>query len=173
MRIVSGTVLNGRYLVLKELGEGGFGTVYHARDQELNRDVALKVLKADAQVDRFVRESRLLARLSHPNIVTVFSVELLDDQIPMIVLDYLEGESLKSFMNKHENGLPYESCRGIFEQICAGLSYAHKNNIVHRDLSSANVFLVNEKKSLHVKLLDFGLSKLAGGTEDACQKRLW
>jgi len=148
--------------VIQDLGEGGFGTVYKAEDQILRRIVAVKILKAgdDSDKERFIRESKVLAKLDHPNIVTVFSVEMLEGQIPMIVMDYLEGQSLNSFMRENASGLPFETCVSLLEQICEGLEYAHKNGIVHRDLSSANVYLLLCENNLQlVRILDFGLAK--------------
>ncbi len=162
VKLLPNTVIRDRYLILKELGEGGFGSVYQAEDRLLNRVVAVKVLKEISESDfkRFQRESKLLAKLSHPNVVSVYSIEMLDELCPMIVMEYLEGQSLKSLINQSTGGLDAKTCRSVLIQTCAGLASAHDEGIVHRDLSPANIFILNRSSNdLQVKIIDFGLSK--------------
>jgi serine/threonine protein kinase len=159
-----GQLISGRYLVLDKLGEGGFGTVFRALDQSMGREVAVKVLKlefADTEKDilRFQREAKLLAQLSHKNIMAVYSVDLLEDSSPIIVMEYLNGSSLQKLFNEAGAGMTYEQIRTIFSQISLGLAYAHKQGIIHRDLSATNVILV-EGSEATVKLIDFGLALL-------------
>lgn len=164
MKIAPGTVIKNRYQIASKLGEGGFACVYKAEDMDLKRSVAIKVLKMtafDAEIDRdrFVREARLLSKLSHPNIVSIFATDLTEDQDPFVAMEFLNGKSLGSFVAE-KGKLDADTVLEIFRQICEGLSYVHKNNIVHRDLSPSNIYILeDDKQNLRVKLIDFGLAK--------------
>lgn len=161
MRIAEGTTLRERYDVHSKIGEGGFATVFGAYDSLLKRHVAIKVLKFTNESDsaaRFQREAKLLATLSHKNIVSVFAFDVLDDSTPMMVMELLTGKSLQNHL-ADKNSLGDEELKSIIKQCCEGLSYLHKANIVHRDLSPANIFLVGDETAITIKLLDFGLSK--------------
>jgi serine/threonine protein kinase len=164
--IPCGNLLNGRYEYLAELGEGGFATVYKAQDIELGREVAIKIIKtmeADSAEDvmRFRREARSLAQLQHDNIITVYSIELVAEKFPAIIMEYLEGSELQSII-KTKGTLKYEQFKKIFTQVCSALAYAHEINIAHRDLSTLNIFLLNADAGMEskVKIIDFGLAKL-------------
>jgi len=165
MKLRPGEVLAEHYEIRAELGEGGFGTVYRAFDQTLRREVALKILKSTTSpggddYSRFMRESKYLARLSHPNIVQVFAVELLNNTTPFIVMEFVAGVSLKALLTARDGKLSAAEVKSIFVQICSALSEAHKQGIVHRDLSSANILLVDSNGEHLVKIIDFGLSKV-------------
>lgn len=165
MNLKSGSLVSNRYEVQKRLGEGGFAVIYQARDLELGREVALKIPKFSFQdsgeeVLRFRREAKLLAQLLHPNIVRVYSIDLLNDGTPLIVMELLAGTSLKKLLSDKNAGLDSELCRRVFLDVCMGLQYAHKAGVVHRDLSSSNVFLLGASSSCRAKLIDFGLSGL-------------
>ena len=148
----------GRYEILGALGAGGMGEVYRARDTELDREVAVKVLlEAVAQdpdrIARFEREAKLLASLSHQNIATLYGLEEHEGQ-RYLVMELAEGETLAERLQK---GLvPVDEALEIALQIAKGLEAAHEAGIVHRDLKPANVMLSSEGK---VKVLDFGLGK--------------
>lgn len=148
----------GSYEILGELGSGGMGQVYRARDTRLERDVALKVLpphlagSADA-LARFEREAKAVAALSHPNILAIFDVGREGDQA-FAVMELLEGETLRERLNGGAT-----SARKAVElaaQIAAGLAAAHERGIVHRDLKPENIFVLPDGR---VKILDFGLAK--------------
>jgi tRNA A-37 threonylcarbamoyl transferase component Bud32/tetratricopeptide (TPR) repeat protein len=163
VKLSEGSELGGHYKILKALGEGGYGSVYHAVDLNLNREVALKVLKpnaveTEADLKRIKRECIILARLDHPNIVRIYSFEMIED-VPVIAMEYVPGETLASKLLDHK-ALDYQACKSILQQICQGLSHAHHAGIIHRDLSSLNVLLGGEMSNPKVKLIDFGLSKL-------------
>lgn len=165
MKLIGGSEFGGHYRIIKSLGEGGYGSVYQAIDLNLNREVALKLLKANTvsseeDFKRIKRECILLARLNHPNIVSVFAFELIDDSIPLVAMEYVPGETLASKIALKQKALDYSACKAIIQQICSGLSHAHKNGIIHRDLSTLNVLLGFEAGKPQVKLIDFGLSKL-------------
>ncbi|MBX9723380.1 MAG: serine/threonine protein kinase, partial [Candidatus Obscuribacterales bacterium] len=164
MKINPGAVLNGRYEILAELGEGGFATVYKSKDLQLNRELAIKVVKAAGLGDsmaRFQREAKLLGGLSHKNIVSVYSFDLLEDQTPFIAMEYLQGKSLLQLIGQ-QGALEFSQLKSIMVQVCAGLSYAHKAGAIHRDLSPANIFLIGDDADPLVKILDFGLSRIFG-----------
>ena len=146
--------------VLALIGAGGMGEVYRARDTRLGRDVAIKVLPAEFATDpdrlrRFELEARAVAALSHPNVLAIFDVGT-HEAIPYLVTELLEGESLRDRLNA--GGLTVRKAADTAVQIAQGLAAAHEKGIVHRDLKPENVFIT---KDGHVKILDFGIAKLA------------
>jgi Tol biopolymer transport system component len=148
----------GRFEVTAALGAGGMGEVYRARDLQLARDVALKILPpamaADpARLARFERESRVLAAIDHPNIAAIHSVEHVDG-LHLLVLQFVDGSTLADLMKQRRLALA-ESLE-IASQLARALEAAHEGGIVHRDLKPANVKVANDG---HVSLLDFGLAK--------------
>jgi len=148
----------GRYEILGPLGAGGMGEVYRAKDTELDREVAVKVLLESVAQDpdriaRFEREARLLASLSHQNIATLHGLEEHEGQ-RYLVMELAEGETLAERLQR--GFLPADEALEIALQIANGLEAAHEAGIVHRDLKPANVMLSPEGK---VKILDFGLGK--------------
>ena len=143
------------------LGAGGMGEVYRATDTKLARDIALKVLPPDMASDpdrlaRFQREARALAGLSHPNVVTVFSVEE-SDNVHFITMELIEGQPLDRLISA--KGLPADRIIEIAGAIAEALAAAHEKGIVHRDLKPANIMLADEGR---IKVLDFGLAKDVG-----------
>lgn len=172
----SGQVVAGKHRISSRIGEGGFGAVYRAFDTELSRDVALKISSvkltfpaSDEEALRFKREARILAQLIHPNIVKVYAVNIIEDGIPLIAMEYLEGKTLSRLLKEQKSCLGYEQCRNLLRQICTALSYAHGAGVVHRDLTPANIFLVGNNSSA-VKLIDFGLARLFGSNSPATAK---
>jgi len=151
----------GPYEIVAQIGAGGMGEVYRARDTRLGRDVAIKVLPTEFADDperlrRFEQEARAVAALSHPNVLAIFDVGT-HDAIPYLVTELLEGESLRDRLKA--GSLPPQKAIEYGIQIAQGLSAAHEKGIVHRDLKPANVFIT---KDGHAKILDFGIAKLAG-----------
>ena len=162
MRLTPGARL-GPYEVLSVLGTGGMAEVYRARDTRLNREVALKVvneaLAGDPElVRRFEQEARLAGSLNHPNLVAVHDLGL-HDGAPYFITELLQGESLRHRLS--HGRIPLDSALDWGAQLAQGLAAAHARGIVHRDVKPENVFLTSEG---HVKLLDFGIAKLAEGT---------
>jgi serine/threonine-protein kinase len=167
----------GRFEIVRELGRGGFGVVYEALDRELGRSVAFKLLRASVQPsareDRLLREAETAARLSHPNIVTLFDVGRCEYG-PYLVLELLHGETLAQRLSPGTPGLA-EAIR-VTVEVARGLSHAHARGIVHRDLSPSNLFLCDDG---HVKLLDLGMAqafgrrKLDGGTPAFMAPEQW
>jgi serine/threonine protein kinase len=158
MTIDTGTKL-GRYEIRSQLGAGGMGEVYRARDTELGRDVAVKVLPSSYSADsdrlhRFQQEACAAGALNHPNILSIYDVGKHDGS-PYVVSELLEGETLR----KRIAGSPLAQRRAIDYalQIAHGLAAAHEKGIIHRDLKPDNIFITNDGR---VKILDFGLAKL-------------
>jgi WD40 repeat protein/tRNA A-37 threonylcarbamoyl transferase component Bud32 len=146
------------YQILSELGRGGMGVVYKARDLALQRIVALKVIRAgelagDTERERFEAEGRAAARLQHPNVVQVFHVSE-HAGLPFVVLEYVEGDSLKQRLQETPLS-PGDAARMILI-LCAGVQHAHEAGIVHRDLKPANILLTRDGVP---KIADFGLAK--------------
>jgi serine/threonine protein kinase/tetratricopeptide (TPR) repeat protein len=159
MSLAPGTRL-GPYEVVAVLGAGGMGEVYRARDTRLGRDVAIKVLPAEFAADpdrlrRFEQEARAASALNHPNILVVHDIGS-HEGAPYLVSELLEGESLRDRLR--DGALPVRTAVDIAVQMAHGLAAAHEKGIVHRDLKPENVFVT---RSGHVKILDFGLAKLA------------
>jgi len=157
-----GTTLKGRYRLTAELGRGAMGTVYRARDQMLDRDVAVKVTAPglfDAEgTARFLREAKAVARLNHPNIVTLHDVAE-DGGTPFLVLEVVEGGSLRDV-------LPVDPATAveIGRQLCRALAHAHDRGVVHRDLKPENVLFARREPAVALKLMDFGLSSAQGAS---------
>jgi predicted Ser/Thr protein kinase len=164
-------VLEGRYKIEEPLGVGGSSQVYLARDQALNRDVALKVLDPGAAADgntrkMFVKEARALAQLSHPNVVAVYDVGEVDGS-PFIVMEYLAGGSLKQKIEAAGPLKPGEAVR-VAVEVANGLAFAHSKGIIHADLKPSNIlFDANET----AKICDFGIARTP--QEDADTPQLY
>src|SRR6266536_1931073 len=149
----------GRYEIRSQLGAGGMGEVYLARDPKINRDVAIKVLPTAFSSDserlrRFEQEAQAAGGLNHPNILSIYDVDTHDGS-PYVVSELLEGETLREQLNG--TALPVRKAIDYALQIASGLAAAHAKGIVHRDLKPENLFVTKEGR---VKILDFGLAKL-------------
>jgi eukaryotic-like serine/threonine-protein kinase len=162
-----GTVLAGKYRVERLLGEGGMGWVVVATHLQLEQRVAVKFLHAShardtsEAVPRFLREARAAARIQSEHVARVSDFGTLDNGAPYLVMEYLEGEDLESLL-RTRGALPADLVVDYAMQACEGLGEAHAAGIVHRDLKPANLFLAKRSDgSVRVKLLDFGISKLA------------
>ncbi len=159
MSLTSGTKL-GPYEIQSPLGAGGMGEVYRARDTRLGRDVALKILpesfaREGDRLHRFEQEARAVAALNHPNILAIFDTGQ-DNGSPYLVPELLEGETLRTLLDG--GVLPQRKTIEYGVQIAQGLAAAHEKGIVHRDLKPENIFV---NKDGRIKILDFGLAKLA------------
>jgi len=155
----------GHYKVIRRLASGGMGEIYVAEDTRLGRQVALKVMPAEAVADverlqRFQSEARAVAAMNHPNIVTIHGVET-DHDIHFIAMELVEGKTLRKVIP--EGGLPLPEFFRIAEQLTAAVAVAHGSGITHRDLKPDNVMVT---PSGHVKVLDFGLAKLVDEPAD-------
>jgi eukaryotic-like serine/threonine-protein kinase len=154
----------GRYEVIERVGRGGMGVLYRGRDPVLDREVAIKVMAGDFSTDesarsRFFREARASARLQHRNIVTIF--EFAEDAgTPYIAMEFLRGQALSQRLQT-QPPLTLVQKLDIVTQLLTGLHYAHEQGIIHRDVKPANVWLLDDGT---VKLLDFGIAKIAAST---------
>lgn len=158
---MAGRVLNGRYELQSLLGGGGMALVYRARDQVLNRTVAVKVLREQYASDptfqqRFTREAQAAGSLAHPNIVSVYDVGR-DGDLPYIVMEYVPGRTLRDILNQ-DPVLPVDQAVNIAAGILNALEYAHRNGLIHRDIKPGNILITPQGT---VKVVDFGIAKSA------------
>ena len=158
-RFSEGDLIAGNYRVISVAGSGGMGVVYQARDQRLDRTVALKFLPADLnssqrEKERFLREARTASSLDHPNIGVIHGIEETDDGLTFIVMAFYEGSSLAQRI--HERSMKLHEAVNIVRQMAQGLGEAHSHGIVHRDVKPSNVMLTS---SGLVKIVDFGLAR--------------
>ena len=163
MTLSTGTKL-AHYEISSQLGKGGMGEVYKAKDQKLGRDVAIKVLpeefaKDADRVARFQREAKLLASLNHPNIAAIHGLEE-SDGTHFLVLELIEGDTLADRLKR--GAIPVEESLKLALQIAEALEAAHENGVIHRDLKPANIKVTPDGK---VKVLDFGLAKAFTGDQ--------
>jgi len=152
------------YKILEKLGSGGMGIVYKAEDTRLDRHVALKFLpqhlsQAEEEKERFIHEAKAASALDHPNICNIYEIDETEDGQMFIAMACYDGESLKDRIDR--GPLPIDAIIDIATQIAQGLAKAHSKDIVHRDIKPANVMLTKDGQ---VKIVDFGLAKLAGRT---------
>lgn len=159
MADLTGRLIAGRYLVKAFIASGGMASVYRARDQVLEREVALKIIHPHLATDKsfvekFRREAKMAASLSHPNLVNVFD-QGTDNQIIFLVMEFVPGINLRDALNDH-GALPPDRALEILEPLTSGLAAAHSAGILHRDLKPENVFLSDNGT---VKLGDFGLAR--------------
>jgi serine/threonine-protein kinase len=159
-----GLVSLGRYRLDKVLGQGGMALVYRARDGELDRPVAIKLLADNLASDqgfrrRFLREARLAARLAHPNVVQIYDMGAVDGR-PYIVMEYVEGETLAALLERRGR-IPAREATELALQVCDGLQHAHEAGLVHRDVKPQNVLVCGDGT---LKITDFGIARSAHGT---------
>ena len=163
--IIRGQKINDRYQIIRTIGEGGMANVYLAHDLILDRDVAVKILRGDLSDDekfvrRFQREAIAASSLSHPNIVEMYDVGE-DDGKYYIVMEYVEGKTLKNLIKKR-GGLTLPEVIDIMTQLTSAISCAHDSNIIHRDIKPQNVLI---KEDGLVKITDFGIAMALNSNE--------
>lgn len=151
-----------RYEVLSVIARGGMGIVYKARQLSLGRLVAIKILPAPVDdcvvYQRFELEARSLANLSHQNIVSIYDYGQMEDGRPFLVMEFIEGASVASLL-REKRVIAVEQISEIVAQVCDGLSCAHKQKLIHRDLKPGNILVSQAASGTNVKLIDFGLAK--------------
>lgn len=157
-------LFGGRYKIIEKVGTGGMADVFKAEDSILNRLVAIKRLHPQFAhdenfVERFRREAQSAARLNHPNIVNIYDWGRHDGDY-FIVMEYMEGRNLKQLINK-EGALPAEMAINILRRVCDALAFAHKNQIVHRDIKPHNIIITEDGA---VKVTDFGIARAGSST---------
>lgn len=152
-----GERVSGRYKIIEKIGSGGMANVYRALDLILEREVAVKMMSLDFQNDkdslrRFQREALSTTELTHPNIVSIYDVG--EGDRPYIVMEYIDGMDLKQYIREN-HPIPYQKAIDIMEQILDGIAYAHKNDVIHRDIKPHNILI---DKNGNVKITDFGIA---------------
>lgn len=158
--------------ILEQIGHGGMGVVYRARQRDLDRIVALKILRSDIETDRnfadrFQREARAMARLNHPNIVTVYDFGR-QDELYYFLMEYIDGTNLRQV--EQTGQLTPLQALAIVPQVCGALQYAHEQGVVHRDIKPENILVLRDGR---VKIADFGLAKLTGQADDGHLTGTW
>jgi Tol biopolymer transport system component/predicted Ser/Thr protein kinase len=153
------------YRIVAELGRGGMGIVYKAQDTKLDREVAIKVLPANALASdddraRFHREAKAAAALNHPHIAAIYEIDQADGEHPFIAMEFIDGETLDARVKK--GPLKLKDAVGIVQQMASALGAAHEKGIVHRDIKSANIMITSKDV---VKVLDFGLAQTSASTK--------
>ena len=157
---LEGRILGNRYEILEKVGNGGMATVYKATDTVLKRYVAVKILRDEFTTDeefikRFETEAQSAARLTHPNIVSIFDVGV-DNGIYYIVMELIQGKTLKEIILEEKGPLPWKWSVNVAIQIASALEMAHKNNIIHRDIKPHNIIITEDGIA---KVTDFGIAK--------------
>ena len=158
--ILEGKMLGNRYEIIEKVGNGGMATVYRAEDKVLKRNVAVKVLKDEFTTDeefikRFEIEAQSAARLTHPNIVSIYDVGS-EDNLYYIVMELIRGKTLKEIIVEERGPLPWKWSVNVAIQIASALEMAHKNNIIHRDIKPHNIIITEDGIA---KVTDFGIAK--------------
>ncbi|MFW5998694.1 MAG: Stk1 family PASTA domain-containing Ser/Thr kinase [Halanaerobiaceae bacterium] len=152
-------IINDRYKIIKKLGKGGMAVVYEARDLLLDREVAVKMLRSEyisnqEFINKFQHEARAVARISHPNVVSIYDIGQ-DKKYHYLIMEKVEGKNLKNIINNRRK-LPVVEALDIANQICSALIVAHENNIIHCDIKPHNILISSDKK---VKVTDFGIAR--------------
>jgi len=158
-------VINAQFRIVRKLGEGGYGAVYEAKDVNLERRIALKIMLPSRAASReyvakFFREARTAAQLSHPNVVAVHGVGFdKDNNVYFLAMEYVDGRTLHDILQER-GPLPVEDAVDYIVQSCRGLAAAHERNIIHRDIKPGNLMLTPGGS---IKIADFGLAKVYEG----------
>jgi eukaryotic-like serine/threonine-protein kinase len=159
-----GQLVGDRFLVEECAGRGGMGTVYRAHDRTTDQPAALKIMARPRQswVERFAREARVLAELSHPAIVRYLAHGMAPNALPFLAMDWLEGEDLAARLEGPR--LTVSESLALTRRACEGLASAHAQGVVHRDIKPSNLFLVGGDPG-SCKVIDFGIARLEGGVQ--------
>lgn len=171
--LLAGALIDERYAIVSQLGEGGMSVVYEAQHREMNRTVALKVLKSaiDANPEKMTRfrvEAQVLSCLQHPNIVSVYSIGLFAKNNPYIAMELLTGRSLSGVIAE-DGPQPYAKMLPLFSQVCDALEYAHSQGVIHRDIKPSNLIIEEsapQNNKPAVKVVDFGIAKVLDNQQD-------
>jgi tRNA A-37 threonylcarbamoyl transferase component Bud32 len=163
-----GRVIDDKYQIEAEIGAGGMATIYRATRLKIGDVVAIKILHSELLrepkfAERFQREAQAAARLKHPNVVTVHDFGVSDDGVIYLVMELVEGRNLRA-MIKDDGPMPTAMAAEIIRQVCAALTEAHRQNTIHRDIKPANIAVTPCDDGPRVKVLDFGIASLRGGT---------
>lgn len=159
-----GKVIADKYRIDSLIGEGGMAKVFKATHIGLDREVVMKIMQVlpsiDTDLKRFERECKVTAKINHPNVISVYDVGMLDTNRPYLVMEFIEGESLRQYLDR-EGCMSLEDAAIVMIQVCCGLSEAHSKGVVHRDLKPENIMLRNQPdRPDWVKIVDFGIAHL-------------
>jgi len=174
-KLQPGDIVGDNYEVIALLGTGGMGCVYSVRHRILQKIYAMKTINSEFVSDvawrRLQVEAQAMARINHPNIVAVHNLGIHQDKLPYFIMDLLQGQNLADIL-KAKGSLPLAETIEIFLEVCAGLGFAHRKGIVHRDIKPGNIIILDkaEVSGARVKLVDFGIAKLAGTSDPDNQK---
>lgn len=161
-RLTPGMLVDGKYRLLRPIGQGGMGVVWLVEHVMLKRELALKTLvhsrMSQAVYERFAKEIRTTSQLDHPNLVKVFDCGLLPDGTPYYTMEYAAGHSLRQYLDE-KGPMPLRQCLEVFVDVAGALSYAHRHNTLHRDIKPDNIVLVRNGEGFRAQVLDFGLAK--------------
>ena len=158
-RLTKGTTFASRYEIIEELGKGGMGRVYRVKDEKLDEEMALKVLKPEiaadkGMIERFKNELKLARKIAHRNVCKMYDLNE-EEEIPYITMEYVKGEDLKSYIRK-KGKISEDDAISIAKQVCEGLAEAHELGVIHRDLKPQNI-MIDEKSN--AKVMDFGIAR--------------
>ncbi len=169
-RLMAGDIVGDNYEIIELLGVGGMGCVYSARHRILQKIYAMKTINSNAVTEmawrRLQVEAQAIARINHANIVAIHNLGIHQGKLPYYVMDLLQGRNLADIL-KTRGSLTLAQTIPIFLQICAGLDFAHKKGIIHRDIKPGNIIILDQPdvSGATVKLVDFGIAKLAGASD--------
>ncbi len=164
----------GSFNIIKEAGSGGMGIVYIGQrdDKEFEQQVAIKILRngltTEYLVKRFQKERQTLANLQHPNIAKLFDGGTTDDDLPYLIMEFIDGIPITDYCDEHN--LTIKQRLKLFQAVCDAVQYAHQNLVVHRDIKPGNILVNKEGRP---KLLDFGVAKLIDEESDLTKTRMW
>jgi serine/threonine protein kinase len=170
-RVVSEESINKKYEFIREIGQGGMGIVYEAKDRKLNRKVAIKKLKEELSINprekkRFIEEAQNVAILNHPNIISIYEI-VEEGKDVYIVFEFIDGKTVNEILSD-TNRIDIKKSVYIVKEVCKALSYSHSKNIVHRDIKPSNIMIANppvspfDKEGIKegfVKVMDFGIAR--------------
>ena len=159
-----GTIIRGKYRILEKIGQGGMGSVYKALHVTFDELRAIKVISPELVSDetflrRFKHEAIITRKLQHPNAVRVDDIDESEDGRPFIVMEFIEGRSLRKLIEE-EGAMPAGRACSIVKQVAAGLDAAHRLGMVHRDIKPDNIVLIRTAEGELAKVLDFGIAKI-------------
>ena len=170
-----GQLIDERWVIERKIGEGGMGSVYLATQLNIDRKVAIKLMRRGMErgqeyIERFLREASVASKVSHPHLVSIYDFGQTEDGLLFIAMEYLEGLALSEILDHQELGLTFGQVLMVGKQLCAALAAAHEVGIIHRDLKPENIFLLEMPGGdIFIKVLDFGIAKHLGAGQTMTQ----
>ncbi|CAM2065766.1 Non-specific serine/threonine protein kinase [Sulfidibacter corallicola] len=175
-----GRIIAGRYEVESVLSQGGMGILYLAHHRSLPKKFVIKLIRMEGKnakqrevyLNRFKREARAAAKVSHPNVVEIVDYNIMENETPYIVMECVEGLPLNEFLKSYSEGLPIEWFFSLMKQLCRAVEAIHQSGMIHRDLKPSNIMVRHDSEELHLKILDFGLVHLTQNDLDTNKIKL-